>query len=93
MKQDDEDTDREISHDESENSGESTLWSDIENGNFDIHQEVLDLDQVRRDKTIWTTRVPLPKKRSCADTVIARAPVPNLRHAVRVIAPPLLKRQ
>jgi len=40
-----------------------------------------------------TTRVPLPKKRSRADTVIARPPLPNLRHPVAAIAPPLLKRQ
>jgi hypothetical protein len=37
--------------------------------------------------------VPPPKKRSRADTVIARAPLPNLRHPARAIAPPLLKCQ
>jgi hypothetical protein len=93
MKQDDDDVDREISNDESEDLGESTLSSDIEEDDLDIRQEVLHLDQARRDKTIRTTRVPPPKKRSRADTVIARAPLPNLRHPAGAIAPPLLKRQ
>jgi hypothetical protein len=93
MKQDDDDVDREISNDESEDLGESTLSSDIEEDDLDIRQEVLHLDQARRDKTIRTTRVPPPKKQSRADTVIARAPLPNLRHPAGAIAPPLLKRQ
>jgi hypothetical protein len=93
MKQDDDDVEREISNDESEDLGESTLSSDIEEDDLDIRQEVLHLDQARRDKTIRTTRVPPPKKRSRADTVIARAPLPNLRHPAGAIAPPLLKRQ
>ena len=87
MKQDDDDIDREISNDESEDLGESTLSSDIEEDDLDIRQEVLHLDQARRDKTIRTTRVPPPKKRSRADTVIARAPLPNLRHPAGAIAP------
>jgi hypothetical protein len=37
--------------------------------------------------------VPPPKKQSRADTVIARTPLPNLRHPTGAIAPPLLKRQ
>ena len=93
MKQDDDDVDREISNDESEDLGESTLSSDIEEDDLDIRQEVLHLDQARRDKTIRTTRVPPPKKRSRADTVIARAPLPNLRHPAGAIAPRLLKCQ
>jgi len=91
MKEDDHDTDGEISNDESEDPGESTLSSDIEEDDVDIRQEVLHQHQVRRDKTIWTTRVPLPKKRSHSDTVIACAPLPNLRHPAGAIAPPLLK--
>jgi len=93
MRQDDDDTDREISNDESEDPGQSTLSSDIDEDDFDIQQEVLHLDQARRNKTIQTTRVPPPKKRSRADTVIARAPLSNLRHPAGAIAPPLLKRQ
>jgi len=69
------------------------LSSDIEEDDLDIRQEVLHLDQARRDKTIRTTRVPLPKKRSRADTVITRAPLANLQHPAGAIAPPLLKRQ
>jgi hypothetical protein len=78
MKQDDDDIDREISNEESEDLGESTMSSDIEEDDLDIRQEVLHLDQARRDKKIRTIRVPLPKKCSHADTVIARAPLPNL---------------
>ena len=93
MKQDDDDTDRDININESEDPGQSTLSSDIEEDDLDIRQEVLHLDQVRHHKTIRTTRVPLPKKWSHADTVIANTPLPNLRHPARGLAPPLLKHQ
>jgi len=93
MKQDDDDIDREISNDESEDPGESTLLSDIEGDYLDIWQEVLHLDLARCDKTIRRTRVPLPKKWSRADTVIARARLPNQWHTAGAIAPPLLKHQ
>jgi len=92
MKQDDNDTDREISQNESEGLGESTLSSDIEEDDLDNQQEVLHLDQARRDKTIRTTRVPPAKKWSRADTVIARTSLPNLRHPALAMAPPSLKR-
>jgi hypothetical protein len=93
MKHDDDDIDWEISNDEHEDSGESTMSSDIEEDDMDIRQDVLHLDQAHHDKTIQTTRVPLRKKRSCADTVIARAPLPNLRHPARATTPLLFKRQ
>jgi len=93
MTQDDNDTYREISENESEDLGESTLSSDIEEDNLDNQQEVLHLDQACRDKTIRTTRVPPPKKQSRADTVIAFTSLPNLRHPARAMASPLLKRQ
>jgi hypothetical protein len=93
MKQDDDDIDREISNDKSGDLGESTLSSDIEEHDLNIWQEVLHLDQACHDNTICTTRVPLPKKQSRADTVIARAPLPNLQHPAGVIAPSLLKRE
>jgi len=48
---------------------------------------------VRRNKTLHTTSVPLPEKRSRADTVIARPPLPNSRNLPVALAPPLLKRQ
>jgi hypothetical protein len=86
MKQDDDDTDWEISNDQSEDLEESTLSSEIEKDDLDNHQEIQHLDLARRDKTIQTTCVRLPKKRSRADTFIARAPLP-----VGAIAPPLLK--
>ena len=96
MMQDD-DTDQDIGDDESEgeseDTGESTLSSDIEEDDLDHQQEVLHLGQARRDKSLRTTRVPLPKKRSRADTVIARPPLPNSRNLPAAMAPPLLKRQ
>jgi hypothetical protein len=93
MKQDDDDTDWEISNNKSSDNGESTLSLDIKEDDLDIRQEVLHLDQVDRDKTIRTTRVPLLQKPSCADTVIACAPLPNLRHPAGAIAPSLPIRQ
>jgi len=77
-RQDDDDTDREITNDKSEDPRESTLLSDIEDDDLDNLQKVLHQDQARHDKTLQTTRVPLPKKRSRADTVIAHTPLPNL---------------
>ena len=65
----------------------------MEEDDLDNQPENLHLDQARRDKTIRTTRVPLPKTRSRADTVIARTSLPNLRHPAGAIAPPLLKHQ
>jgi len=67
--------------------------SDIEEDDLDNQQEVLHPDQARRDKTIRTTRVPPPKKRSRADTVIACTSLPNLRHPAGAMAPPLLNRE
>jgi len=92
MNQDDE-TDQEIGADDSEDTGESTLSSDIEEDDLDHQLEVLHLGQARRDKSLHTTRVPLPKKRSRADTVIARPPLPNSRNLPAAMARPLLKRQ
>jgi len=62
MNQDDDDTDwKEIRDGGSQHAGESTLSSDIEEDNLDNQQDVLHLDQPRRDKIIQTTRVPLRK--------------------------------
>jgi len=93
MKQDDNDTNREISDDDSEDPGKSTLSSDIEEDDLQTWQEVIPLDQTRCDRTLQTTRVPLPKKWNCANTVIARTSLPNLPHPARAIEPPLLKCQ
>jgi hypothetical protein len=94
MKQDDDDIDQEeISDDNSEDAGESTLSSDIEEDNFYNQQEVLQQYQACRDKKIRTTRVPLRKNQNHADTVIARDSLPNLRHPAVAITPPLLKCQ
>jgi len=91
-KQDHDDTDREISNDERQDPGKSTLSSDIEEDDLDIQQVVLHRDQAHREKRIQITRVRLPKKWSRGDTVIARAPHPKLRHPAGAIAPHLLER-
>ena len=92
MKQGD-DTDQELSDDRSEDAGESTISSDIEEDDLDHQQKVLLPGQVRLDKSLRTPRVPLPKKQSPADTVIARPPVPNYPNPAGAMAPPLLKRE
>jgi len=48
MNQDDE-TNQEMGDDEIEDTGESTLSSDVEEDHVDHQQEVLHLGQVRRD--------------------------------------------
>jgi len=93
MKQDDDNTDREISGNESEHPGESTSTTNIEEDNLNNQEDVLHPDQACRDKTIWTTWVPLPKKWSRADTVFACTSLPNLRHPAGALAPPLLRGQ
>jgi hypothetical protein len=72
IKQNDIDTDQEISENESEDAGESDMSSDIQKDDLDNLQEVLHLEQARRDETMRTTTVPLPEKRSGSDTVIGR---------------------
>jgi hypothetical protein len=89
----DDETDQEVRDGDSQDTGESALSSDIKEEDLDHHQEVLHLGQVRRDKSLCTTRAPLPKKRSRADTVIARHPLPNSRNLPAAMAPLLLKRQ
>jgi hypothetical protein len=78
---------------ESERTGETMLSSDIEDDDL-IHQnQVLLLGQARQRKSSQTTRVPLPKIRSCADIVIARPLLPNPRKPPGSKAPPQLKYQ
>jgi len=92
LKQDD-DTDQKLSDDESEDPGESTLSSNIEEDDFDHQEEVVLLGQARWDKLLWTTWVPLPKQRIRADTVIACPPLPNSWNTAGAMAPALLKRK
>jgi len=82
-----------IGDNDSEDTRESTLSSNIEEDDLDYHQQVLHLGQARRNKLLRTTRVPLPKEWSRADTVIARPLLPNSRNLPAAMAPPLLKRQ
>jgi len=92
MNQDDE-TNQKIGDDDIGNTGESTLSSDIKEDDLDHQQQVLHLGQARRDKPLRTTRVPLRKKHSRADTVIARPLLPNSWNLPAAMAPPLLKCQ
>jgi hypothetical protein len=55
-------SDQQISDDDSEDTGESTISSEIEQDDLDHQQEVLHLGQACRDKELRTTWVPLPKK-------------------------------
>jgi len=87
------DTNQELTDDESEGRRESTLSSDIEEDDFDHQKKVLLLGQVHWDKSLRTTRVPLPNKRSRADTVIARPPLSNSRNPAGAMASPPLKCQ
>jgi hypothetical protein len=80
IKQDDDDTNQQISNGESEDPGEFTLLSDMTEDDLDNWQEVLHLGQVRPDKALQTTRVPLPKKQSHADSIVTRTPPRNLGH-------------
>jgi hypothetical protein len=89
----DDETDLEISDDDIEPTGVSTLSSNMEEDHFDHQQKVPHLGQVRRDKSLHIRRVPLPKKWSHADTVIACTPLPNSRNLPATMAAPLLKRQ
>jgi hypothetical protein len=59
MKQDDDDTNQEISNDKSEDLGVSTMFSDIEEDDLHYRHQVLHLDQARCDKKIRATWVPL----------------------------------
>jgi hypothetical protein len=91
MRQDDDDTDRDISENECEAAGVSTLSSDIKEENLFKQQEVIHLDQAPCDTTIRTTRVPLATKTHRTDTVIACTSLPNLGHAAGAIALPSFK--
>jgi len=92
MNQDDE-TDQEIGDHKSEDTGASTLSSNLEDDDLDDQLKVLYLGQVRRDKSLHTSGVPLPKKRSPTDTVIACPPCSNSRNVPSAIAPPVLELQ
>ena len=82
--------DLEIGDDDSEYPGESTLPSYFIQDDLDHQQVVLPLGQARQDKSFWTTRVPLPKKWSLANTDIGCPPPPNIQNPAVAMAPPLL---
>jgi hypothetical protein len=71
MNQDD-GTNQEVGYDDSKDTGESTLSSEIDEDDLDHRLEDLHLGQPCRDMSLHTTKLPLPKKWSHADTVIAR---------------------
>jgi hypothetical protein len=62
LNQDENNTDREISENKSEDLEDSTLSSNIEEDYLDNKQDVLHQDQAHCDRTLRTTRVPQPKK-------------------------------
>ena len=85
------DTDWENGHDASEDTGESTIWSNIEEDDFNHQLDVLHLGKVHQNNSLQTTRVPLLEKRNSARTIIAHPPLPNSRKPPGSMAPPLLK--
>jgi len=85
------DTNWEIGDYETADSRECTLSPKIDEDDWDHQQEVLLQSQEGQDKSLRTTRVPLPKKQSHANTVIPRPQLPNSRNPARVMRPPLLK--
>jgi len=92
MNQDD-DTTPEIGDDNSAETGELTWSSDIEEDYMDHQQEILHLGQLHRGKRLHTMRAPLPKKRSRANTVIARPLLQTSQSLPVAMAPPPLKCQ
>jgi len=64
-------TDRDICDAESEATVESTFPSDIEEDKLNHKQEGFFLCHAHWDKLLWTTRVPLPKNKTCAENDIA----------------------
>jgi len=54
-------TDQEIGDGDSEDTGESTLSSHIEDDDLEHQQEVLHLGQEHWDKSLRTTKIPLPR--------------------------------
>jgi len=82
-----------MGNDESEDTGESNLSSEIEEDYLDHQQEVVHLGKVCQDKLLRSTSVPLPNKQSRDDTFIAHPLFPNSWNAPATMAPPLLKRQ
>ena len=89
----DDDTKLEISDDKSEDPGETTISSDINEDYLERLQEILFPSQAHHDKSLQTTRVPLPMKRSHANTVIACPLLPDSRNPAGAMIPRLLKRQ
>ena len=87
----DEETDQVIGDDDSVDTGESTFSPNIEEDNLDHQQKALHLGQAHLEKSLHTTRVPRPKKRSCGDTVIAGSPLLNSHNLPAAMASPLLK--
>ena len=92
MNQNDE-TDQEVGDYDNQHTRESTLSSDIEEDDLHHQQWVLRLCQVRQDKSLRNTMVPMPRKQSRTDTVIARPPLTNSHNLPTPMAPPLLNRQ
>lgn len=78
IRQDDDNTDHEISNDESEYLAEFTLLSDMEKDDLVHWQQVLHLNQGCHDKLIRTTRVLLPVTRSGTNAVIERTTLSTL---------------
>jgi hypothetical protein len=86
-------TDQVINKGQSESTGQSTLWSDNDKYDFDYQQEIHHRGQVRHDRELRTTMVPLWKKWYNADTVISHIVLPNSWNPASSMVPPALHHQ
>jgi len=84
----DEDSDQVIADNKSEDTGESTRWSDIKKDILHYWQEVFHPGQAHWDELLRNTRVLLLRKQSRTETVIACPLLPNSRNPLVAMAPP-----
>jgi len=84
---------QEINEGDSESTRLSTSLSVIVQDTLNHPQTVLLEGQACWNKSIWTSKVVLLKKWTCADTVLTHPPLPNSRDSAAAMAPQLLKHQ
>ena len=91
FKQDDDNTDCEITDRTSEYTGVPNLDPDIKEDNLDNQQEVLHLGEVCHNQKLQTSRVWLPPNVTSADTVIGPSPLQDLGNPAGPVRPLLLQ--
>jgi len=89
----DNNTNKEFSDDESGDLQESSFSFHIEDDDLDAKQQALIPGEACWQMSFRTTRVPLPKKQSHTGCVIGRPPLTHSQNPAGAMAPSLLKRQ